>query len=308
MTESPTSSFSQRIAGWFRKGFQPASIGTVEWLLMRLAFAALVLWTLNDWHPFAFAAQPSPVGLARWIDLTWLHHDGMFPWVFGISALLCALYVVGLGLPLVLPALTAVHVIVRTYNNSQGFTHHGVQLVSMVLLVQTLTVWWKCRTSRAEQAAWLWYYSRGIVLFSYVASAITKLINTKGLWVWQSRYLPIEIVKSWRLEYLTRLDPEFAGDPSAAFWLAHHPFAAQIIFGAGFFLELFAFLGLRDRLWSAIIGVAIVTMHLSIEWLMQLTFMNHQWLCLIFLINPIGWLLMLLGARHGRMLPQPPNR
>ena len=81
-------------------GFGAASIGTVEWLLMRLAFAALVLWTLNDWHPFAFAAQPSPVGLARWIDLTWLHHDGMFPWVFGISALLCALYVVGLGLPL----------------------------------------------------------------------------------------------------------------------------------------------------------------------------------------------------------------
>lgn len=295
-------SWTQRVASWFRGGFVPEPINGLEWLLMRVSFSALVLWTLNDPHPFDYPGQPAPVGVARWVDLSWLHREGMFHVVLGAAATLCVLYILGRGLTIVLPLLTALHVAVWTYFDSQGSTHHGLQLVSMVLLAQTQVVLCRWRASAESLRASLWYYSRGMVLFSYCASALTKTIDTRGLWVWRSKYLPIELVKSWRMEYLDKFNPAFAGDPTAAFWLQQHPLTAQIIFGSGFFLELFAFLGLRDRVWSALVGTLIVLMHFSIGWLMQLEFENHQWLCLIFLINLPGWVL-LLRKPESRALP-----
>jgi hypothetical protein len=299
MSGSASITLPKRVLAWMRTGFVPKNTGALEWLGMRICFAALVLWTLYDPHPFDYPGQPTPKGIARWIDLTWLHNDHMFEITFGVSALLCVLYAAGFALRLVLPLLAAMHVVVWTYNDSQGYTHHGLQLVSMVLLVQTLVVWIKGSASREDLRAWLWYYSRGMVLFSYVASALTKTIETRGLWIFRSRYLTIELVKTWRLQYLEAFDPQFSGDPPMAFWLNDHPFVAQCVFGVGYFLELFAFLGLRDRVSSAVVGFLLVTMHLGISWLMQLDFANHQWLALIFLVNPIGWLILLTTKKQN---------
>lgn len=303
MSGGASISLPKRILAWMRNGFVPEATGASEWLFMRIGFAALVLWTLYDPHPFEYSGQPTPRGIAHWVDLTWLHNDHMFEVTLSASALLCVLYAAGFALRFVLPLLTAVHVIVWTYNDSQGYTHHGLQLVSMVLLVQTLLVWIKRSASCEDLRAWLWYYSRGMVLFSYVASAVTKTIDTRGLWVFRSRYLTIELVKTWRLQYLEAFDPQFSGDPPMAFWLNDHPFVAQFIFGIGYFLELFAFLGLRDRLSSAVVGFLLVTMHLSISWLMQLDFANHEWLGLIFLVNPIGWLILFSTKKQKSPLP-----
>lgn len=298
MTATSPAGPRAKVRAWFRDGFGPDPLSATDWTLLRVAFAALVLHTFHDWHPYQFAGQPSPVGIARWIDLTWLHHDGMYETMFGVAAFLCAAYVVGFGLRFVLPLLTAAQIVVYTYQNSQGFTDHGVQLISMVLLTQTIVVWWKRGEAPDKLRAWLWFYARGIVLFSYCASALSKIINTRGLWVWESKYLCIEIVKTRRYNYFKDLDPALAGDPPSALWLLHHPLAAQLIFGIGFFLEVFAFLGLRDRRCSALLGLALIAMHQSITWLMGLPFVNHQWLCLIFLVNLPGWLLLLWQRRH----------
>ncbi len=293
----------QKLCAWFRNGFEGDPISLRDWTLMRIAFAALVLNTFLDWHPYAYAAQPAPVGIARWFNLTWLHQDGVYQGMLALASVCCAAYVFGIGLRIVLPLLTAAQIVVYTYQNSQGFTHHGVQLISMVLLFQTIVVWWKRGESPEKLRAWLWFYSRGIILFSYVASALTKIINTKGLWVWRSKYLCIEIIKTRRYDYYKDLNPELLGDPASALWLMHYPVIAQLMFGAGFFLEVFAFLGLRDRCWSALVGLSLIAMHQGITWLMGLPFENHQWLDLIFLINIPGWLLLLWAKSQAPQFP-----
>lgn len=298
MTDAAPLGWSQKLRPWFRDGFLPDPISSPDWMLLRIAFAALVLSTFYDWHPYNYPEQPAPVGIARWVSLVWLHHDGVYHFMLGLAAVCCAVYVIGMGLRIVLPLLTAAQIIVYTYQNSQGFTDHSVQLISMVLLFQTIVVWWKRSVSPEKLRAWLWYYSRGIVLFSYCASALTKFINTRGLWVWRSKYLCIEIIKTRRYDYYKDLDPALLGDPDSALWLMHHPLIAQIMFGAGFTLEVFAFLGLRDRRWSALIGICLIGMHQSVTYLMGLPFVNHQWLCLIFLINIPGWLLLLRGKNQ----------
>lgn len=287
--------WKQDFTTWVKGGFVPEPIAAWQWFLMRLGFAALVLWTFWDWHPYRLSTQSTPVGLARWVDLTWLHaagtpitwvpNAGLYEEVFLGAAVLAALYVIGIGLRWVLPLLAVAHVLVWTFYNSQGYTYHGMQMISLVILGQAIVVWcWHGRSAEVMRAR-MWFYCRGIILVGYVTSVLTKITNSKGLWLWNSKYLSVELIKSHRLSYYKDLEPEMAGDPPSAHFLLEHPYVAQLIFGLGFFVELFAWLGLRDRKWSCIVGVAIILMHLSITWLMRLSFTNHQILCFIFLVN-----------------------
>jgi hypothetical protein len=322
----------EKFGDWVRGGYVPEPISAWEWLLMRVGFACLLMWEFRDWHAYDYAGQRTPKGLARFVDLTWLHEKGWFEtwfapfartldgwlrnfdWQLGLGShgrfdsmlvlgtVLCVLYVLGIGLRWVLPLLALESTIIWTYFNSQGFQHHGHQLVTLVLWVQTVVVWshvlfgrqvggwWQRSVSAGSLRDWLWFYTRGIVLFSYTVSGLTKVISSRGLWLWNAKYLCAELVKSHRLSYYKELDPALAGDPVAATWLLHHPFVAQAMFGIGFFIEVFAWLGLRDQRWSALMGAAIIIMHFNIAWLMRLNFDNHVALCAIFLLNVPGWI------------------
>ena len=232
---------------------------------MRLFLALLVFYSLQEFKPYTFDDQSVPRGLAHVFNLTFLHNDGpvdlsaferiAIPGIGSIrlhgpgwydtivlsSAVIGALYAWGRGLLITLPLLALLHTVPWTLSNSQGYTHHGHQLVSMVLIVQSIVVWsWQIRAWRGKPAlpaglvGHLIYYSQGMIAFSYLACAITKLINTKGLWLWRSNYICIELIKSQRLEYYANLDPAYAGDPPSALWLLTHPWTTRLIFDIGF--------------------------------------------------------------------------
>lgn len=315
---------------WVQGGFVPEPISRWEWFTMRLLFGAMLVWIFTDWHPFRHVSQDKPKGIANFVDLTWLHygaHDegegqmavnesgekaktsargaGPLTWVpraglyeefLVIACVLVAIYVLGYGIRFVLPVLAILHMLVWTYHDSQGYTYHGHQMISIMLFGQAAVAWWKWKEVDAEQRAQLWYYSRGIILAGYITSVLSKIINSKGMWLWNSQYLSVEIIKTHRLSFYKDLEVEFAGDPASATLMLHHPYLAMLLFDAGFFIELFAWVGLRDRKWSCFMGVSIILLHLSIAWLMRLSFTNHQILCFIFLVN-VPWLIALAVSR-----------
>lgn len=88
-------------------------------------------------------------------------------------------------------------------------------------------------------------------------------------------------------------------DPEIAVWLVQHPWLTSI-FGGGFFLELFAFLALRNRPWALLIGLAIISFHRSVRWLMRLEFEMHEWLIWIFLVNVPFWFWWTLSGQWRR--------
>lgn len=305
------SAFKERIRQFFATGFAPVPVSGIEWFFLRLLFGALVFTNFLDWHPYDYPSQEHPTGLARLLDLTWIHSPDLIdlPFIEGrhgmhetfvvLAAVLCLAYIIGRGLIVTLPLLALLHIIPRTLSNSQGFTHHGFQLVSLALVVQAIVVWWLAiRTWQKKPPlpagltlpSYMLYYSSGVVALSYVVSALTKLTNTKGLWVWRSNYICIELIKSHRLEYYKDLDPAKAGDPAAAVWLLNHPWLTRIAFGSGFFLELFAFLALKSRPWALAVGLCMIAFHRSVWWLMRLEFPMHEYLMLIFLVNVPFWI------------------
>jgi hypothetical protein len=320
-SDAPILRWGQRLRHGFVDGFVPQPIHRWEWFFMRLLLAVLVVSSLQTTKPFLLESQPVPVGLARVVDLTFLSDPGPVDlsglkvvslpfgvrvklngpgWYSTVTVLalgLGILYVVGRGLWLVLPMFTLVHTMPWTLSNSQGFDHHGFQLVSMVLVFQTgVTWWWQIKRWRGRpmpalpMRSFLAYYSTGMVAFSYTVSAVTKLINTKGLWLLQSHHFCADIIKGHRQ---AQYDDPTGGpitDPEIAIWLAQHPWLTRAMFGGGFFLELFAFLALHSRPWSLLVGLAIISFHRSVWWLMRLEFQMHELLIWIFLVNVPFWL------------------
>ncbi|HEY5812971.1 MAG TPA: hypothetical protein VIT23_10005, partial [Terrimicrobiaceae bacterium] len=257
---------------------------------MRLCLAVVVAFTLRFEVPFS--TQPHPAGIAHFFDLTWLADPWNFSMYRSAMYLLLLLYVGGLMLPVVLPALALGHVIAFTLFNSQGYTHHGFQIVSLTLVAQAGTVLFytivgglRWRPPDARLNAWLLVQSQVIVVGTYMISVVTKMINTRGLWLWHANYIAADLIKTRRQLYFGDLDPKYFGNPPEAIWLLEHPWIARGLFGSGMVLEAVAFLALANRKISFFIGVGLILMHRSIAKLMGLRFDNNEMLCAIYLVG-----------------------
>jgi hypothetical protein len=118
--------------------FSLPSVSPLEGFFLRLFFGLVVAYTLRFEVPFS--TQPHPAGLARFFDLTWLSDAWAYSVFRGALYVLLIFYVGGLILPVALPLLALGHVLVFTLYNSQGYTHHGFQIVSLTLVAQAATV------------------------------------------------------------------------------------------------------------------------------------------------------------------------
>lgn len=333
---------------WLRwiLSWTPRPCGRWEWALMRLFLAVLVFHSLQTARPFTYPDQPRPNGIARVVDLSFLakpgpvdlsalpdlelpllgalrfHGPGWFDTVVVAVVVLGLLYAWGRALPLVIPLLALTHTLPWTYANSQGFIHHGHQLVSLVLWTQAAVSWWYwIRFERRRGGAdppdgsdgakplplrsYLLYYSQGVVALAYFTCALTKLLASKGLWLVQSHHIAIEVVVAQRREFYKRLEHEDGFQMTAAQWLLEHPWAALLLFNAGFLLELVAPLALRARVFALVIGLLLVLFHRSVWVLMRLTFEMHEWLVIILFLNLPFWIWLLArkaaGAGAGRL-------
>lgn len=291
--------------------FRPIAYGRPELLVARLIFA----WAA--WNSFpaftTFAEQPDPVGLAHFLDFTWLASDqpalfGWTPleWVRATLAVALVVYVTGfldlVALPVVLFALVSI----GTLNNSQGAITHHFQVISLVALGQ---FGFAClrpgiRRRPAWDGEWLirerWvaFVSQQAIVGTYVVTAITKIV-TSGFpgWILDARYFPLQLVKTDRMHYFNTLTDE--GARGAEGWtngiaarlqelFLSSPAAASAFIGAGLLLELFAFLALLGRRWNLAVGLLLIAFHLTVSAAMSLTFtFNMVLLAGYFVIPPI---------------------
>lgn len=297
-----------RFVRWFRGSLRPRPASRWEFFWMRLFLAAVVLLTLPAALPYA--EQPVPVGLARWIDFTFLSRPEAWRAVRWSAAALAVAYVTAKALPLSLGGLTAIHVAVFTLYNSQGYVSHGHQIVSLVLLAQTLTAWflagWRAlgRGDFAERAglsaaSYLIYFSQGAIAVAYVTSAVTKLVRTGGTWIWNTQNIPIALLRTRLQQHYSDPRGDVPPAPPMAQWLLDHPQWTVWLFGPGLFVELLAFLGLWNRVFAFWTGVAIIAMHRLIAAIMDLHFPLNELMAAIFFCNVPWWLAHLADRRRS---------
>ena len=225
--------------------------------------------------------------------LTWFADAGNWSLFMTVFTVLLGFYVAGLGLPIVLPVLAILHVLPFTLNNSQGYTHHGYQIVSCVLIAQACAALWHSvrggsvlRPPDERLRAWMLVQAQVIICGMYFISVFAKMDNSGGMWLWNCHHTALDMIKTQRQTFLNRFDPAFAEIPKEAYWMLENPWKARLFFGSGLFLEVACILAIGHRWLAPIMGVALIVMHRSIDLLMGgVAFINNELLCFVFLVN-----------------------
>jgi hypothetical protein len=317
--------FQWLIRGWFQRPV----VGEIESFLLRAFFATIVAYTLRE--PVKYTTEPHPVGILRLLHaiddhhtwLTWLAEKdaagnfATFDTWRAIIYVLLGCYIFGLGLPLVLPALGIMHTLPFTLYDSWGYTHHGNQIVSLLLLTQAGTVIYDAFAERrlsfgppaaALRGRLLWM-SVTLIAGTYFVSVITKLHESGGLWMWNANYFALDMIKTERQNWLNHLDAAHADIPSNAMWMIRHPWVGRAVFGSGILLEAATIFAIGNRLSAFLLGLSLIVMHRCIDALMGgVAFTYNEYLDFTFLVGiPFGiaWLLerwLSLKARWGFMM------
>lgn len=263
-----------------------------------------------------YDAQEKPNGLAHLVDLTFFSNQrfiNALPWIV-LPCLL--LYISGIGLPVALPILLIVQIGARTLYNSQGYIHHGFQMVSLVLMVQTGVVLWHSfknwreafglRRAKAAPGSYTFWdslvrYSQYMIIGSYVIAGVIKPIKSDGEWFKNSHLIGIQLVKTDRQNYYSDLSADFGKDPVPyASEMFEHPNLTRLFLAFGVLLEIFAFLALYSRLTALIMGLMFIMFHYFNEFLMHLYFFNNEKLVWIFLINIPFWIWRVCTIKRKR--------
>lgn len=270
--------------------FSLPTVSSLEGLFLRLLFGIVIASTLSLQVPFH--DQPHPVGLARFFDLTWLSDPPKLSAYRTALYLLLFVYASGWFLPVVLPLLAVGYSLMFTLYNSQAYTHHGYQIISLTLLVQAVTVVYysvlkglRLQPPDALLNSWLLVQSQVVVTGTYLVSFLTKLFASGGMWFWNAHFIALDMIKTQRQHYFSRFNPADLGDPPEAIWLLEHPWMARGLFASGVVLEAIAFFALASRRLGLVIGVGLILMHRSVSMLMGLRFQNNEMLSAIFLIG-----------------------
>ncbi len=256
-----------------------------ETLFMRL----LVLWPC--WSLIerqVVAVQPTPNGMAHFIDFTFLANPAVQNGVMIAFFITSFFYVIDrLAIP-ALAIIVGILIAKGTLINSQGAINHSLQLLTLVMLTQFIVqiVAAVNKWGPTEKQIQAMHWTKVVIAASYVSSAFVKLFASNVFWVARVPYLALQIIKSNLQAYYTDLEPMATGWVAEfPYWVASHPNLARVFFSGGLLLELFAFLLLINRRWALAMGLIILLFHESISFLMNIDFKNHVWLVLIFLIN-----------------------
>jgi hypothetical protein len=265
----------------------------------RLFMRALFAWLVWRATPDALVVNgiPSPNGITRIVDLHFLLDPQFFAWARTALAAALILYLLRLVVWLALPVASFVNLAANGITNSQGAIQHAAQILSLVLLAQTVAHFfgiWRRRQGEEhrlleDRAIW---WSQQTIVAVYLVAGITKLIVTQGLWIFQARWIGVSVAKSAYQSYYDTLNQtDLQQQLAVANFAAGHGWIVALIAATGLSLELGSPLMLLNRTTAALLGCLLVGFHLSLDYTMRLTFIYNQWLLIIFMINVPYWVL-----------------
>ena len=314
--------------------------GRWEMVLMRILFALVMFdagskvlvaarsgeagkvpWTRVEVIPRVapFAAQPKPHGLAvplekLGVELTFLGRPGPASVVYSGFVVAVVLYALGVALPVALGWMFFSLLLHGTFHNSQGSIHHHLQLITCVVGAQWVaSVLAVCRRGGARG----WFgldagsenrmvnWTQQVIAAAYVVSALSKLVISKGQWMWETPRFGIQLAKAVDQDFYDHLKPGTDTPAWLPDWLLEHPWQARMIFGPALPLEFFAFLALRNRVMGAVYALALIAFHLSVSALMSLDFRYNVQMMTVYLVNVPFWLWWWSAGRRRQPVIDP---
>jgi len=276
--------------------FQPVFLDQYEIVAMRFLLA-IVLYDFTRFKKIShFKQQPKPVGIARFIDLTFISNYRYYRFIKIIFLILIILYVIGYKLYIVVFILSILLLMFGTLWNSQGSINHSRQVVSLVLIVQSAAYildainknfysdFQVLNGLNIDQISIFW--SQQAIVAVYFTSGISKLILSKFNWINQVKFIPVQIEKTLNQKYYDSIkDFKQENIKRVSDFLLKHSNITAFFFSIGLILEILSPLSLINRTTIVVFGFLFLFFHLINSRLMNLGFPLSQKLLIIFFIN-----------------------
>lgn len=292
--------------------FKPAEFSACELLVMRILFA-LVVWNVIP-ERLNLHEQAAPVGMAKWLGMnfTFLSDPEMLSTLRWVLAAALVVYCSGRLLFAALPYMLFMTVSCGTLINSQKAATHGTQIIALCVLAQCAWHLYAAFTRRHSQlpsssrrlmegrmAVW---YTQQMIAAAYIVTAITKWL-AKGSWIADSRFFPLQVIKSQKMDYYNSLQPPEQATGSYgiiseslapfALWMEKtmmsHPGWAPVFLAPGFLLELLAVFLLAGRKIGGAYALILILFHLTIAEMMNLKFVYHIFVLGIYFTGIAFW-------------------
>jgi hypothetical protein len=273
----------------------PFEYSAQELEIMRAGFAIAFLFTLDDLKFFASKGDYyRPVGIARWLDLSWLSRHRRLLDRISLVALMA--YVLDLQTPWALLFLTLYLLCQVTVRGSTAGVSHEPVLVVAVAQMAAIGIWdastqWSwdlghwVATSQADTMVW-WTVQALVAL--YFTSGLSKVLLSGGRWIQRSPGLLVAAAA--RLETSGAMAVGGSQRKRARVegyigLLLARPQTTRVLFAGGLFVELWSPLGLVGENAMLAVGVALLGLHWANARLLLLPCAVYQILVFVYLVN-----------------------
>ena len=282
---------------WWEHWIFRISIGYLTWTTTPFMFSALDGCPHYDSIPVG-----SSIG-AYWDGITQLSNPAIFDVVRQFYWVAIVMYVLGVGAPLALTYIVVVDTCIGSLFASQGANGHSRQTMALFMLGLAMASWvvpflkarggsknWLHWTRSAQDFVIKW----GCQMFAaaYMASAVTKEVNSKGFWWMHSESFILSVVKAQEESQIKGVSISDAAI-SFAEWMASSPFLSSCMLLGAWLLEFGAPLALLNRRMALIIGVLVWIFHAINGWFMGLAFPLNRALAATVFINIPFWTVFL---------------
>ena len=255
---------------------------------MRAALVVVTLLSLALLSVPTSSTLDFPLGLARVLDLGFLEAPGGRGLVIA-STLAGALLLVRGGarrwLALGLLLLLLPQGLLATAWNSQGFTHHGHQIVTLALLGAMMML---IVDDDGDEASVL-FGAQLLIASCYLTAAVAKVAGGPGF-IADAPLLAVDVVKTARQQWGEALvdDGRIDAAHHLASWLLAHPQAVRVFAVVTVVLEASVWLGVGSFGRGAVGGVLLVLMHRTILLTLGLSFPLWELLVIACFVRPVA--------------------
>ena len=103
--------------------------------------------------------------------------------------------------------------------------------------------------------------------------------------------MPVQYAKIQAQQFYTTLKPRISGLGGALNELClRHPWLCMLVYAPGLIVELLRLShAVRPRV-AAVVGLAVVAMHMLVDITMSLSFPQHQWIFFLYAVNLPYWI------------------
>jgi hypothetical protein len=260
--------------------------GDTEWRLAKISL--IILWFLNIKRILlGYNSAPIQQGIFTWYNFEFIDNPIWRYLILLISFILTLMYLFEKRMTISTLGLFVISVFSFSLEESNGILSRA-SLLSFIFFAQYLAYFIHIYYPNLDYKQLRFTFSIQAVVASYVLSAISKLTASGIEWVSNSKYLSLQILKSYHYKYVNYAEHNILKEGiEFATYVQDNQNIITTLLTISLILELFAWISLGSKKRAIIYGILLLFMHIGIKLTMDIVLVAIIGPMLIFMVNPL---------------------